>query len=101
MKKIIITFTICLFALSCIAQNKATFKQTEGYSGKKLPFITETEFENIQINNELALQTIMEPNSIKKVVSKLGTPKNIEDKKDRAVDETVIFETKIINYEMV
>lgn len=99
MKKVVIASVFCLFSLSCLAQQtEKLVKITEGYTGKSLPYITETTFENITINGSLKLATVLKPNSINEIIEILGKPKDINHEKDTAIDGTILFERKFLIY---
>lgn len=97
--KIALLLVVSTPALSCAAQDKTTIKQTTGFDGEPLPYITESEFKNIKINNQLSFEAIMKPNSIENVISELGDPNNLKTDQDKAIDGTVLFETKILRYQ--
>lgn len=73
MKKLIFTSIICLISFSCIAQKtEPIVKTTQAANGQKVDYITDATFENISINGVLKLEVVREPNSIDKVIEKLG-----------------------------
>ena len=99
MKKLVFTTIVCIISLNCLGQKKDTIiKTTKSANGEQVNYITENTFKNMSINGILKLDTIREPNSINKVIRKLGKPIDLKHEKDHAVDGSVIFERKIVKY---
>jgi len=98
MKKLLSISILFFIAVSSFAQDTTLIKETSGYDGKILPYITDRAFLNIKIDNSLRLAEVMESNSIDYVTAQLGDPINVENQKDKAADGAVLFETQTVSY---
>lgn len=98
MKKLLSISILLFFSVSSFAQDSAFVKETSGYDGRVLPYISDQAFRNIKIDNTLRLAEVMDSNSIDHVTAQLGNPIDVENQKDKAADGTVLFETQILSY---
>lgn len=99
MKKIIFTSILCFYSLTCLAQQTEQFvRVTEANNGEKVAFVDEKVFDNAVINGVLKIEVVLKPNSIDKVINILGEPKELKHEISRAIDGTIITESKILVY---